>query len=97
MKGLLQISDRYSVISTLSRSIAPPSIVIDDSDNSPEELKKKKRNSDKLESSNLMIENALNKYFQVVAISKAFDLNKINEVNIRFLVDLLTLLKGIDL
>lgn len=80
----MQINDRYSVLSTTSRSQGPPpSIVIDDLDTSPDELKKKKRTLDKLESSNQLIDSALNKYFQMVTLSKAFDLNKINEVNFK--------------
>ncbi len=90
---MLQINEKNSGNLSSKISAAPTIIVHGDIDNSTEsevEIKKRKRlsernninNANKIEpeSTNQIIENALDKYLHMVTVTKSFDLNKINEV-----------------
>ena len=85
----MQINEKASHASSQKSQLMAPTILVQDDENSDHpnesEVKKRKRQPEKKygqdESSNLIIENALSKYLQVVTINKSFDLNKINEVS----------------
>lgn len=92
VKSILQINEKSSHSTSQKSQLMAPTILVQDDGNSDHpnesEVKKRKRLPEKKqaqdERSSLIIENALNKYLNVVTINKSFDLNKINEV-IRFI------------
>lgn len=89
VKSILQISEQRASVSNVNKTSVKsnpttPTIIVQKPDNETIDSNLEKSTKNAVLKSSDIIDNALNKYLQVVTTTKTFDLNKIVEVSYLF-------------